>query len=269
VDPEGSVVTSDLGAFAPKYQRVANDLRRRIRQGEWQPGDRLPAETALAEHYDLSVPTMRQAVAVLRAEGAVESRHGIGTFVKEERRLQRRSRDRYGRARKDSRLLTAHLEHTILSAGRGPLPAHIAAVLDDAESGDEVVVRRRLLTDPKTGQPEEVGASYVPLDIAAGTFLEEPTVVPKAMFLCVEELSGKRYSQARDHWIARLPSAEESQVLGLPTGAPVMHVVHVARADDGSVLEVSESVWPADRIMLIDEYPVEPEAAMPEAPSEI
>jgi GntR family transcriptional regulator len=111
VDSEGSVVTSDLGAFAPKYQRVANDLRRRIRQGEWQPGDRLPAETALAEHYDLSVPTMRQAVAVLRAEGAVESRHGVGTFVKEERRLHRRSRDRYGRARKDSRLLTAHLEH--------------------------------------------------------------------------------------------------------------------------------------------------------------
>jgi GntR family transcriptional regulator len=48
-----------------------------------------------------------------------------------------------------------------------------------------------------------------------------------------------------------------------------MQVIHVARAEDGGVLEVSESVWPADRIMLIDEYPVEPEAAMPEAPSEI
>ncbi|MCW2610659.1 MAG: GntR family transcriptional regulator [Cryptosporangiaceae bacterium] len=46
-----------------------------------------------------------------------------------------------------------------------------------------------------------------------------------------------------------------------------MQVIHVARAEDGSVLEVSESGWPADRIMLIDEYPVE--TAMPEAPSEI
>jgi GntR family transcriptional regulator len=45
-----------------------------------------------------------------------------------------------------------------------------------------------------------------------------------------------------------------------------MQVIHVARAEDGGVLEVSESVWPADRIMLIDEYPVE--TAMPEVPSE-
>jgi GntR family transcriptional regulator len=109
----------------------------------------------------------------------------------------------------------------------------------------------------------------VPLNIGAGTLLEEPAVVPKAMFLCVEELSGKRYAQARDHWVARLPTADEAAALGLPMGAPIMHVIHVARADDGDILEVSESVWPADRIMLIDDYAVEAEPAVPEAPSEI
>ncbi|MEH1056412.1 hypothetical protein V6U89_14495 [Micromonospora sp. CPCC 206171] len=48
-----------------------------------------------------------------------------------------------------------------------------------------------------------------------------------------------------------------------------MHVIHVARAEDGTILEVSESVWPADRIMVIDEYEVEPKAIEPEAPSEV
>src|SRR5262245_1022803 len=139
----------------------------------------------------------------------------------------------------------------------------------DAEPGTEVVVRRRCLYDKETGRPEEIGVSYIPLDIARGTLLEEPTVVPKALFLCIEDLTGKRYATARDHWVARLPTAEEAAALEPPTGAPVMHVIHVARAEDGSVLEVSESVWPADRIMVIDDYDIEPAAAEPESPSEI
>jgi len=36
----------------------------------------------------------------------------------------------------------------------------------------------------ETGRPQELGASYIPASIAAGTYLEKPTVVPKALFLC-------------------------------------------------------------------------------------
>ena len=68
---------------------------------------------------------------------------------------------------------------------------------------------------------------------------------------------------------ARLPTAEESSALELPAGVPVMHVIHVARADDGTILEVSESLWPADRIMVIDDYDVEPTAIEPESPSQV
>jgi GntR family transcriptional regulator len=48
-----------------------------------------------------------------------------------------------------------------------------------------------------------------------------------------------------------------------------LHVIHVARAEDGTVLEIAESVWPADRIMLIDDYPIEPDAEEPAAPSDV
>lgn len=156
----------------------------------------------------------------------------------------------------------------IVFAGRAPLPAQVAEVMG-AEPGAEVVVRRRHLFGQDPDRPEEIGASYIPLEIAGGTFLEEPTVAPKGLFLCIEELSGKRYAKARDHWVARLPTAEEAAILSLPTGSPVMHVIHVVRAKDGTVLEVSESVWPADRLMVIDEYDVEPVATEPETPSDV
>lgn len=260
-------MTSAGSARAPKYQRIADELRRGISEGTYAAGARLPTETDLSEQFKVSLPTVRQALSVLRAEGLIESRHGIGTFVKESRRLQRRSRHRYGRARSDKQLLTSHLRHEIVSAGREPTPPHIAEVMTDAPT--EVIARRRVLRDPDTGVVEEVGASYIPVEIAAETFLEEPTVVPKALFLCVEEMSGQTYAFARDRWTARMPTAQETDVLDLAPGAAVVHVVRAAEAEDGAVLEVSESVWPAERVMILDEYPITAEADEPTAPSEV
>ncbi|MGH8917630.1 MAG: GntR family transcriptional regulator [Actinomycetes bacterium] len=261
-------MTHGLSARAPKYHRAADSLRQEIQDGELAPGQRLPAETTLVERFKMSLPTIRQALGLLRAEGLIESRHGIGTFVKEQRRLQRRSRGRYASARWHQQLLSHQLRHEIVSAGRGPAPAHIAETMG-IDPGTDIVIRRRHLFTKDTNQPAEIGASYLPLEVAGGTFLEEPHVVPKALFLCVEDLTGRRYTRARDQWIARMPTADETNTLELPTGAPVMHVIHIARDEDGVVLEVSESIWPADRIILIDDYPIEQQPEQPTAPSEV
>jgi GntR family transcriptional regulator len=254
-------VTDDLGAKAPKYQRIASALRADIRAGVYGPGDRLPAETALMERFKVSLPTLRQAIGLLRAEGLLESRHGIGTFVQENRRLTRRSRHRYGAARGRTGLLNAHLRHEITFAGRGPLPERIAEAMS-MSTGDEVVIRRRNLYDRETGRLEEIGASYLPVLIAGGTFLEKPVVVPKALFRCVEEITGRHYTTALDRWVARLATGEEAGAFDLPTGAPVLHVIHTARDEHGDVLEVSESIWPADRVTFLDEYDIPADAAL-------
>ena len=103
----------------------------------------------------------------------------------------------------------------------------------------------------------------MPAAIAARTYLEKPEVVPKALFLCVEDLSGKRYTRARDRWSVRPSTAEESGLLELAPGTTVVHLVHTARDEDGGILEVSESAWPADRMVILDDYEIaqEPEDA--------
>lgn len=213
------------------------------------------------ERFKVSLPTLRQAIALLRAEGLLESRQGIGTFVREDRRLTRRSRHRYGAARARSGLLNDRFRHEIVFAGRGSLPDRIAEAMG-ATSGDEAVIRRRHLYDRDTGRLEEIGASYLPLSIAGGTLLEEPVVLAKALFRCVEDVTGRRYATALDRWVGRLATAEEVTAFDLRSGAPILEVIHTVRDDDGSVLEVSESIWPADRVVVLDEYgiPAEPEA---------
>jgi GntR family transcriptional regulator len=258
----------ELGARAPKYLRIADELRREIRNGNPPEGERLPAETALLERFRVSLPTLRQAIGVLRSEGIVESRHGVGTFVTENRRLQRDSRKRYGRARADRQLLTSHLRHEIIYAGPETVPSHISDTGAFSEN-ERVIVRRRLLHDKNTARPVELGASYLPASIAGGTFLESTNVVPKALFLCMEELSGDLYTHASDQWIDRIVTSGESEYLELPSLAHVIHLIHVARGRGGDVLEVSESIWPAERVMFTDEYEITHEAEELDKPSEV
>ena len=61
--------------------RLADDLRRRILDGEWRPGDRLPSEPELAKRRTVSRSSMRAAIALLEEDGFVRRRQGSGTYV--------------------------------------------------------------------------------------------------------------------------------------------------------------------------------------------
>ena len=65
----------------PLTQRVVDELRKRIEAGDYAPGDRLPTEPVLVERFGFSRTVIREAIAALRADGLVESRHGVGVFV--------------------------------------------------------------------------------------------------------------------------------------------------------------------------------------------
>ncbi|MFC4599473.1 FadR/GntR family transcriptional regulator [Cohnella hongkongensis] len=66
------------------HELVAEDIVRRIRDGEWGPGQRLPSVVELAEAYGVGRSTIREAASALKAMGWLDVRHGGGTFVKEE-----------------------------------------------------------------------------------------------------------------------------------------------------------------------------------------
>lgn len=60
---------------------IIESLRHSIASGELTRGERLPAETELAAHFEVSQPTVREALRVLEAMGLVEVRHGSGAYV--------------------------------------------------------------------------------------------------------------------------------------------------------------------------------------------
>ena len=61
--------------------RIYSDILNSIIEGEFKEGDRLLTEHALAERFSTSRPTVREALARLRADGIIVTRRGSGTTV--------------------------------------------------------------------------------------------------------------------------------------------------------------------------------------------
>lgn len=62
-------------------QQTTDALRAKIADGPMKPGDRLPTEKELEAELGVSRTVIREAVAVLKADGLVEPRRGAGIFV--------------------------------------------------------------------------------------------------------------------------------------------------------------------------------------------
>ena len=60
---------------------VADYLREMILSGQLKPGDKLPTEEQLCEHFGVSRTTLREAVQALRVAGVLEVTPGRGSFV--------------------------------------------------------------------------------------------------------------------------------------------------------------------------------------------
>ena len=65
------------------HSEVMQQITAAIQSGQWKPGSKLPGEIALAEMFQVSRTCIREVLKALAYSGVVESRSGVGTFVKE------------------------------------------------------------------------------------------------------------------------------------------------------------------------------------------
>lgn len=63
------------------YEMVAKQIERLISEGLLKPGDKLPPERELAEMFQVSRSSLRDAIRTLELVGLVEARQGDGTVV--------------------------------------------------------------------------------------------------------------------------------------------------------------------------------------------
>ena len=60
---------------------VAVSINEAIETGQLKPGDRLPTEQELSQRFGVARTVVREAISLLRYDGIVDSRRGVGAFV--------------------------------------------------------------------------------------------------------------------------------------------------------------------------------------------
>jgi DNA-binding FadR family transcriptional regulator len=64
-----------------EYERVIEAIQEQITSGQLQPGDRLPSIAKLAEQYETSRTTVKDALRILHRERWTRGQQGKATFV--------------------------------------------------------------------------------------------------------------------------------------------------------------------------------------------
>lgn len=251
-----------------KYERIANELRRAIQAGELVAGQRLPTEPELIQRFRVSSPTVRQALAVLKAEGIVESRHGIGSFVRQPYKKAVRRNDRHqlekslvhepedvrrrnGSAEADTGHAT---DDFVFSAQYSTVPATEAlASAFDVPVGTPLLRRvyRSNFADERA--PLGMGASYLVHEVAAqNPDLLNPELEPWPGGT-MHQLStiGIEVDRVVEEVVARPPSAEEAEELDVPPGTSVFAIQKSMIDTTGRVVEFADFVLPGDRQRLV------------------
>ncbi len=251
----------DRTSGLPAYRSVADDLRRRIAAGEFTPGARLPSERELVDLFQVSRPTIRQAIGVLRVEGVVLAEHGRGLFVRPKPPLQRLGRSRLGRReRGDARgafLTDAHANSFVprveVTVSIEDADDRVAQLLG-LEPGVSVTVRERVMFADDI--PVQLAVSRLPRDLTHGTAIEEDDTGPGGIYARLEE-NGHPLDRFTEVVTSRLASSDEAAALHLATATPVLALTRIAHTTDGRAVEMNDMVLPGDRFELVYEFPAD------------
>ncbi|TXL86600.1 GntR family transcriptional regulator [Streptomyces sp. IB2014 016-6] len=248
------------------YQAVAEDLRHRIEEGEFAPGDPLPSRADLSRGYGVGSNVAAAAVRVLVTEGLVKGRAGLGVFVRErpssrtmarswthERLQGRLAVTGYGRDVTD---VEGHSVRGTPRSTTGEAPEEIARRLGVPAA--EAVIRSEYLIT-RDGRPAMFCVSWEPLGITGGTPVSLPGAGPMAGSSVVARMSyiGLRITRSTETVTARTATREEADVLDLTPGAPVAAIERTYYAGERP-LETADLLVPGERFRLAYEIPAEP-----------
>jgi len=71
----------DMNA-GPIFLQIAQDVRRSLARGDLKAGEKLPSARELAQHLRVNPNTVVHAYSRLEAQGVIETRRGLGTFIR-------------------------------------------------------------------------------------------------------------------------------------------------------------------------------------------
>ncbi|GAA3013534.1 GntR family transcriptional regulator [Streptomyces fulvorobeus] len=257
----------------PKIQRLAADLRDKIRSGAkgYGPGEPLLKVREFQESEGIAYQTARDVYRVLEDEGLIISRRGEGTFVSPILgKIHRDGTGRYIKAAREEDGARGAFAAEIARLGMTPSasteisrarpPKQVAKALGIHHSAKTLVRARVMRADATVVQ---VATSYFPGDVAFGSQLEQQDTGDGGSKSRLADL-GYQQTRIRESVDVRPPTKEEADALGIAADRLVYEITHIGLTESGRAVEVCVHVMPITLWSLSYEWPIDQPAVREE-----
>jgi GntR family transcriptional regulator len=222
---------------ADRARQVADVLRRQVLSGAYQT---LPNEDTLGSEFGVSRNTVRDALAVLVAEGLVSRVQGVGTVVTGEQRYPHALSRLSGLAEE----LREHgiVVNEVRAAGLATAPPLIAARLGQAE----VVYVERLRR--LNGVPLSLDLTYLAREVGEAVLADD--LAGTDVFTLIERHAGQPLSGGTLTVEAINADPHTAALLGVAPGAALLAAERLASLADGTPVDYEYLRIRGDRLVL-------------------
>ncbi|MDP9125259.1 MAG: GntR family transcriptional regulator [Pseudomonadota bacterium] len=227
-------------AFSPLYQQIKLLITRSLQEGEWKPGEAIPAETDLATRYRVSQGTVRKAIDELATENLVVRRQGKGTFVATH--AEEQIQYRFLRLAPDDDKPRG-MERHFIDCKRMRAPAPIARALDLKGAEGAILVRRTLAQDDRPVVLDEI---WLPAGMFKGLTAERLTDYIGPMYRLFETEFGVSMIRAEEKIRAVAADAATAEVLAVPAGTPLLSVERLSFTYGDRPVELRRGLYRTD-----------------------
>lgn len=220
----------------PLYLRLKRWIEDAVAKGVIRPGDALPSERDLALKVDVSRVTVRKAMEHLVRDGLLIQRHGSGTFVAPQQRVEQSlshlTSFTEDMARRGMLVHTQWLDRGLYH----PSPEE-TLVLGLSPSDRVARVARLRLTAER---PLAIERAALAADV-----LPDPDAIANSLYAHLE-MHGKRPVRAIQRIRAVSVGAGDAQLLDVEAGAPVLNIERTSYLASGRAIEYTRSVYRGD-----------------------
>lgn len=227
-------------AFSPLYQQIKLLITRSLEEGEWKPGEMIPAETDLAQRYRVSQGTVRKAIDELSAENLVVRRQGKGTFVATH--AEEKIQYRFLRLAPDDGKPRG-MERHFLDCRRMRPPAPIARALELKGAEGAILVRRTLAQDDRPVVLDEI---WLPAGLFKGLTTERLADYVGPMYRLFETEFDVRMIRAEEKIRAVAADAATAPLLAVEAGAPLLSVERLSYTYGDRPVELRRGLYRTD-----------------------
>jgi len=232
----------DPSNIIPKYYQLATILREQIENGTWKANETIPSERELEQQYNLSRPTIRQAIGLLIAQGYLYRMHGKGTFVSPPKlqkgilELTSFSEDMRNRGLEPGQIFL-EFENIIP-------PKKVANHLEISDPKKKVLRIKRIRTG--NGEPIGIQDSYLNLPDEK-TITQEELKERGSIYTILQEKFGIYPAEADETLEVTLASEEEAKFLTVPAGSPLLLNERTLYSQDRKAVEFVRILYRGDR----------------------